>query len=157
MDPISVITSVLGVIEVTHMVTTRCMRYIKSARNVNEEALRIIREVGGLKIVLNTIEQVLDRGKQLQEARDGDSPGSKEGGTEDTTSLSQPTPTTTTGTKDEREDPYLLLTLRNICELKDLFDECKNKLEKLANEIEPPKPAEECTKKKALKRALGCH
>lgn len=136
------------------MVTTRCMRYIKSARNVNEEALRLIREVGGLKIILDTIEQVLSRGKELQEAHDGDFSAFKEGGIEGTTSLSQPTPNNTAA-KDEHEDSYLLPTLKRICALKDLFDECKSKLEKLANEIEPPQPAEECTKKEALKRALG--
>lgn len=148
------ITSVLSVIEITHTVTTRCMQYIKSARNVNEEVLMLVREIGGLKIVLDTIEQILNRGKQSQEARDRDSSTFKEGGTDDTTSLSQPTPRTCT-LEDEHEDPYLLSTLQKICALKPLFDECKSKLEKLGNEIESLEPDEEYTKKEALKRALG--
>lgn len=131
MDPISVITSVLGVIEVTHTVTTRCIKYIKSARNVYEEALRLLKEVGCLKIVLNAIEQVLQRGRELQETGYGSSSGAEAGGSAVTTSLPQLTPTT--DTEDEHEDPYLLPTLRKIYQLKELFDECKNKMEKLGN------------------------
>lgn len=144
MDPLSVGASIIAVIQITTTVSKSCMAYIRSAKNVEGELLRLVREIGGLRIVLHTLKSVLKRAKQLPkehiQVEDGD--------TSDDSILQRD------DNGQEVEDPYLLPTLRRMCELKSVFDECRDKLKKLADDIKPPKAFQHRTKTETLIRAL---
>lgn len=150
MDPLSISASIIAVIQITTVVSTHCMQYVKSAKNVEGELLVLVREIGGLKIVLDTIKRTLDRGKQLHNTT-----LQLQGNVlSNSSSTLVSTSNDNNGNADDLDDPYLLPTLRKLCEMGKVFDECKEKLRKLANDIAPPKALQHRTKKEALIRAL---
>jgi hypothetical protein len=126
------------------------MQYVKSARNVEGELLILVREIGGLRIVLDTLKNVLDRGNQLHNMNLQLTQGSGSSGA----STLVNTNNGSNGNADDLNEPYLLPTLRKLCEMGKVFDECEEKLKKLAHDIAPPKASEHRTKKEALIRAL---
>ncbi|KAF3385972.1 Ankyrin repeat and KH domain-containing protein 1 [Talaromyces pinophilus] len=150
MDPLSISASIIAVIQITTVVSTHCMQYVKSAKNVEGEAMILVREVGGLKIVLETLKRTLDRGKLLHNA----TPRLQGNGLSNSSSTLVNTNNDNNGNADDLDDPYLLPTLRKVCEMDKMFDECKEKLSKLANDIAPWKALEHRTTKEALIRAL---
>ena len=150
MDPLSISASIIAVIQITTVVSTHCMQYVKSAKNIEGELLILVREIGGLKIVLDTLKRTLDRGKLLHNA----TPQLQGNGLSNASSTLVNTNNDNNGNADNLDDPYLLPTLRKLCEMGKVFDECKEKLRKLANDIAPPKAVEHRTKKEALIRAL---
>lgn len=151
MDPLSVSASIIAVIQIATVVSTHCMQYVKSAKNVEGEILILVREIGGLKIVLDTLERTLDRGKLLHDT----SLQLQENGPSNASSTCTTLINTNNDSNaDDLNDPYLLPTFRKLCEMGKIFDECNEKLKKLANDIAPPKAIEHQTKKDALIRAL---
>ncbi|EEA19856.1 hypothetical protein TMatcc_009997 [Talaromyces marneffei ATCC 18224] len=149
MDPLSISASIIAVIQITTVVSTHCMQYVKSAKNVEGELLILVREIGGLKIVLDTLKHVLDRGKELHDRN-----LQLQGSGSSSASTSANTNNGVDGDAYDLNDPYLLPTLRKLCEMGKVFDECEEKLKKLANDIAPPRAFEHRTKKEALIRAL---
>ncbi|QGA21503.1 hypothetical protein EYB26_009214 [Talaromyces marneffei] len=126
MDPLSVTASVIAVIQIASVVSTHCMHYIKSARNTKSLILRLIQELGGLQIVLRTLEDLTQRGTHvLQNGED----------------------------EDAEEESYLLPTLHKLCQLEYVFEECLRKLEQLERDIVPSSQVS-LTKKESFFRAL---
>ena len=68
MDPLSVTASVIAVIQLVSVVSTHCMQYIKSAKNTKSLILRLVQELGGLQIVLRTLEDLTERGTHVIKA-----------------------------------------------------------------------------------------
>ncbi|RAO72488.1 uncharacterized protein BHQ10_008500 [Talaromyces amestolkiae] len=126
MDPLSVTASVIAVIQITSVISTHCMNYVKSARNTKSLILRLVQELGGLQIVLRTLEELTQRGTHvLQNGEDSDA----------------------------EEKSYLLPTLHKLCQLEYVFEECLRKLEQLERDIMPTSQAN-LTKKESFLRAL---
>lgn len=126
MDPLSVTASVIAIIQITSVVSTHCMNYVKSARNTNSLIPRLVQEVGGLQIVLKTVEDLTQRGTHvLQNGEDSDA----------------------------EETSYLLPTLHKLCQLEHVFKECLRKLEQLERDITPWSQAN-LTKKESFLRQL---
>lgn len=126
MDPLSVSASIIAVIQIASVVSTHCMQYIKSAKNSKTLILRLVQELGGLQIVLRTLEDLTERGTHvLQNGED----------------------------KDAEETSYLLPTLHKLCQLEYVFDECIRKLEQLERDIVPSSEVN-LSKKESFFRAL---
>jgi hypothetical protein len=131
MDPLSVSASIIAVLQIATSVSSFCMQYVRSAKNAKAELLRLVQELGGLQIVLTTLKQLTERGTDSSQS---------EGGLQSTAS----------------EDPYLLPTLRKLCGLEHVFQECLRKLKQLERDITPQLDASTSplTKKEAIIRAL---
>jgi hypothetical protein len=126
MDPLSVTASVIAVIQIASVISTHCMQYIKSAKNTKSLILRLVQELGGLQIVLRTLEELTERGTHvIQNGEDGDA----------------------------EETSYLLPTLHKLCQLEYVFEECLRKLEQLERDITPSSQVN-LTKKESFFRAL---
>lgn len=126
MDPLSITASVIAVIQITTVVSSHCMQYVRSAKNTKSLILSLVQELGGLQIVLTTLRDLTDR--------DYCEPGDTDAESVDKT--------------------YLLPTLRKLVELEHVFKECLDKLEQLERDIAPTSK-QHLTKKEAFFRALN--
>lgn len=113
MDPLSVTASVIAVLQIVGTVSTHCMQYIKSAKNAKTVILRLVEELGGLQIVLGSLEELTQRGSHILQGKKID------------------------GDEEWDEKSYLLPTLRKVCQLEHVFKECLRKLEQLERDIVP--------------------
>ncbi|EED14280.1 ankyrin repeat and socs box protein, putative [Talaromyces stipitatus ATCC 10500] len=125
MDPLSVTASVIAVIQITSVVSTQCMQYVKSAKNTKSRILRLVQELGGLQIVLGTLEDLAKRSSHALQDQGND----------------------------PDEESYLLPTIHRLCQLEHVFEECLRKLKQLERDITPTSQAN-LTKKESFFRAL---
>lgn len=126
MDPLSITASLIAVIQLTTVVSSHCMQYVRSAKNTKSLILSLVQELGGLQIVLTALKQLTDR--EYCELGDTD--------------------------EDSVDKTYLLPTLRKLVELEYVFEECLRKLEQLERDIAPTSK-EHLSKRDAFFRALN--
>jgi hypothetical protein len=131
MDPLSVTASIVAVLQLASSLSSFCMQYVRSAKNAKAELLRLVQELGGLQIVLTTLKKLTDQGANSSQ---------NEGGLQSTAS----------------EDQSLFPTLRKLCDLEYVFQECLRKLEQLERDIAPQlnNSTSPVSKKEAIIRAL---
>ncbi|KAH8689939.1 ankyrin repeat-containing domain protein [Talaromyces proteolyticus] len=125
MDPLSVTASLIAVIQITTVVCGHCMQYVRSAKNSKTLILGLVQRLGGLQIVLATLEELTKRDSTEASDNNVDSIGKE----------------------------CFLPTLHRIRDMEDLFKECLQKLEQLETDISPPKH-QNLSKREALLKAL---
>ncbi|KAL1962468.1 hypothetical protein VTN77DRAFT_9669 [Rasamsonia byssochlamydoides] len=128
MDPLSVSASIIAVLQITNSVSSCCMKYVRSAKNAKTELLRLVQELGGLQIVLTTLKELIEQSSNLVEDEKG--------------------------LLSTSEDQYLFPTLRRLCGLEYVFEECLRKLKQLERDITPPTVDLSLSKKEAIIHAL---
>lgn len=113
MDPLSITASIIAVLQVTAQVSAHCLKYIQMSRNAHSEPLQVVREIGGLHMILTTLKQLVEREEHP--------PGS---GT-------RPLPY-------DSQDHTLFPILKRLCQPGEVLDSCYVKLKKLEEDMARP-------------------
>lgn len=58
MDPLGVAANIIAVLEISGRISSYCFQYIRSCKNAQSELLQLVREVGGLHMVLITLKNL---------------------------------------------------------------------------------------------------